>query len=354
MVIKKRICVLVLMVLTFVALPYFAPKISGQEKKDRKPVHIQFRTAGFGGITYIMGFAWADLINKSHPWLRGSAMETLGSIENVKVTAENPAKRKYTIMLVTGVQAEVAWVGTKPYFDKAYPDLMAVANCTIYTQGICTYDSKIKKLQDLAGKRFAYSTFGSAHTLLLDTALKGAGVYDKIKIQRMTIEAGANALMDGLVDATISAGFPCAKFDLKKRTGEKFLPSPGISEMMSKGRLYVIEASEEEIKRGSEIAGAKSAWMIVPKDSYAPNLPDREMGALAFQNVWWAFPDMSDEMVYEAVKVMYDHHKRFVEYHPVGDCVTPRMMTYVPIPENRWHPGALKFYREKGIKIGIE
>ncbi len=62
---------------------------------------------------------------------------------------------------------------------------------------------------------------------------------------------------------------------------------------------------------------------------------------------------MSEELVYEFTKAIYNNTDKFKDYHGDGKLLTKKTVARVGVPEGLFHPGALKFYREKGIKPGI-
>ena len=77
--------------------------------------------------------------------------------------------------------------------------------------------------------------------------------------------------------------------------------------------------------------------------SRAPAAP---VEGYAHANSWWADAEMSDEIVYEIAKCIYENAKD-------GQLVTQKTIARISVPEGLFHPGALKFYKDRGIKPGI-
>ncbi len=63
---------------------------------------------------------------------------------------------------------------------------------------------------------------------------------------------------------------------------------------------------------------------------------------------------MPEDIVYEITKTIYENAEKFGSYHAVGKGVTKDNVATLSYPEEMFHPGAVRFYREHGIKIGIE
>lgn len=83
-------------------------------------VDIQIYSAQFGGVNYLAGMAIAELLNKNHPWIRATNIETAGASENIKrMDKDDPATTARAIRTTTGT---VFWTATngRPPFEKKY------------------------------------------------------------------------------------------------------------------------------------------------------------------------------------------------------------------------------------------
>jgi len=68
---------------------------------------------------------------------------------------------------------------------------------------------------------------------------------------------------------------------------------------------------------------------------------------------WWTGTEAAPEVVYEFCKVLYENVEKFKDYLSPATCPVKDEMAYLPIDsEEEMHPGALKFYKEMGLKIG--
>jgi TRAP-type uncharacterized transport system substrate-binding protein len=73
---------------------------------------------------------------------------------------------------------------------------------------------------------------------------------------------------------------------------------------------------------------------------------------------WAAGEQVSDEIVYEVTRVMYEAAEKgeFGQYHVIGKGMTPDFVvsSFWPTEEDcrkNYHPGALKYFDERGIKL---
>jgi len=48
---------------------------------------------------------------------------------------------------------------------------------------------------------------------------------------------------------------------------------------------------------------------------------------------------------------MYENIEKFKEYTHMGAILTKETMASLSVPESSYHPAAVKFYKQKGIKI---
>ena len=88
----------------------------------------------------------------------------------------------------------------------------------------------------------------------------------------------------------------------------------------------------------------------LPRATY-PSLTEDYLTVGLF-NFFVAHKDLPEDLVYRAVKAVYDNHERLVRAHSAGretvlDNVTRD--TFLPL-----HPGAVRYYREIGVALPAE
>jgi len=152
--------------------------------------------------------------------------------------------------------------------------------------------------------------------------------------------------MDGLIDVIYSPGHWCG--------GDKFILHPLMTEPLQVKDIHFIPLTHEELERGSKISGWPCSTKIVPAGAFAPNVPAQDMLAIINMLGWYAYPEVDDEILYEAVRVAYEHMEAFGEAHVGMTVMSPETIAWLPAAsEAEVHPGALKYYQENGIKVSV-
>ena len=91
------------------------------------------------------------------------------------------------------------------------------------------------------------------------------------------------------------------------------------------------------------------------KDAIAPGVP-KSAGSVAYLNPigYSAYTELPEDVVYEILKVTTENWKMYKDYHPSGPAWVPENMGLFPVPKERWHPGARKFFAERKINYGLK
>ena len=299
-----------------------------------------------GGTVYVLSFALAEILKKHHSWLRIQPMEARGSMGNLKVLSEQPAARKDTVFFTTEVSNVYAREAKKP-FDKPYKGARAIAAITSSTMALATLDKNIKTKEDLAGKRLMTlrpgTTAAVCHKALISDIW---GLGDKVKISHGDFGPIRDALKDGLVDlgAQPINGFP----------GTFFGPIPTLTDLMATKDVYFFKVSAESVRQIAKVTGLPVFPASVPAGAIGPKQTE-PIENFGFSISWWADQEMDPELVYEFTKAVYDYADKFQEYAGAqGKFITRNKLGSIQVPEELFHPGAVKFYKEKGIKVGAD
>ena len=86
---------------------------------------------------------------------------------------------------------------------------------------------------------------------------------------------------------------------------------------------------------------------VVPKGTYKSN-KDKDIETLTLWNFMVVHKDTPDDFVYEVLKNTFGNIDILIAAHNSAVEVKPENVIYSPVP---LHPGAVKFYQEKGIKL---
>lgn len=310
-------------------------------------VEIQVYSAKFGGVNYVAGVTIAELLNKYHPWIKATNLETTGTIENIKQDDGDPAKKAITLRANVSIPYWLAVDGTEPLYDKAY-NIMPIASFSVNLGGLfVTADPSIKTPQDLKGKKVGVGGKGSAFLAETQFVLKDCwDIWDEIQPEYLDFNSSRDAFMDGLLDVVYSPG--------QWVGGNSFVVHPLMQEVLQTREVGILTPTIAEIQKGKAASGWSIGSMTVPKDAFKENVPAADVTIVPGSLFFSAYPEMDEEVVYEITRIMYEHTDAFVEAHKSMGAISPEIMAFLPAAdESQVHPGALKFYKEKGIKVSV-
>ncbi|MCJ7593935.1 MAG: TAXI family TRAP transporter solute-binding subunit [Desulfobacterales bacterium] len=342
--VKKSCSMMVTLILVavFLTAGSFRPSPALAQEKT----NIKIFSVPLGGTVYVLSFALAEVINKYHPWIRAEGLEGRGSMANLKILAENPAARKNTLIFTNELSEIYAKNAVKP-FTKPYKGARAIAAMSGTTVLFVTLDKNIKTKDDFIGKRVMTMRPGSSTTILHQILIKDVWkIGDKVKLSFGDFAASKDGLKDGLIDIGVQpiTGYP----------GVAWEATPALDELMATKEVYFIDLPPEDVKAIAKISGFPVAPSKVPAGSIGPKQTNPAQG-YGHSLSWWVDETMDEKVVYEITKVIYDYADKFADYAGAqGKLVSRKSMAKVDVAEELFHPGALKFYKEKGMKVGEE
>jgi len=332
--------------LTIVCIGITLSLLSGlcyAEGKSKKPYKIDIYTYRVGTFTYAMGVAWADFINKDSSWVRGTAMESPGPVVLERLLIKDPSMRKNVLGYVKRWESETAYTP----FKKKHDRIRDIAAIGFAFNGFITLNPNIKSLKDLSGKRVGLGASPSPgrvdlpKAVILESGAKG------VKFSEHGFVDGVRALGDGVIDALLVAV-------LLKDSGKMiFAANPALSQVLTTKKVNFLSFDEKPfnacLKRLNKIAKSVYFLQQIP----AGSLPQQNApwGAQGSPVNWGCDVEMPEDVVYEITKIMAENAASFQKYHPLGKIVTPNNMALTG-EEEKVHLGALKFYKENGIKVG--
>jgi TRAP transporter TAXI family solute receptor len=164
--------------------------------------------------------------------------------------------------------------------------------------------------------------------------LEAAGVHPETDIQKQALGAAqsADALRDGKIDAFFwSGGIPTgALLDLASRRGRTMKLVPNGELLPALQHRY-----------GSSVYHAS----MIPKETYPGTGAD--VTVISVSNVLAAHEALSEELAYRITKALFDHHAELAAIHPeAAKLALETAVQGSPIP---FHPGAVRFYKERGV-----
>ncbi|MBU2499160.1 MAG: TAXI family TRAP transporter solute-binding subunit [Proteobacteria bacterium] len=296
----------------------------------QKEVRLTIATGGTGGVYYPLGGGMANVISKYVSYVEATAEVTAASVDNCLLVGG----KKSDMALI---MADVGWdaYSGKGKFKEKLP-ITTLAVLYPNNMHIVTLQGKgIEKVSDLKGKRVSTGSPGSG------TEVKGLRVLEAYGLDpdkdmtrdRLGASESSGALKDGKIDAYFwDGGLPTASVtDLGATPGVKLMlvgHGDGVAKMREKyGPLYV---------KGT-----------IPAKTYPGQ--DADVSIALVWNLLICNPAMKDKVAYDIVKTLFDHKPELIAVHRMAENIKLEpQIDGSPIP---FHPGALRYFKEKGIHI---
>src|SRR5947208_3634127 len=294
--------------------------------------NISIATGGTGGVYYPLGGGVAAVLSKYVPGMQATAEVTGGSVDNLKLIGSG---KPYIALSMADAAQDAARGEDKFKGNKVpvktlmilYPNRMHVVS--IEGRGV-------SRMSDLKGKRVSTGSPGSATEVMAFRLIEAAGL-DKdsdLKRERLGAAESVNAIKDGKIDAFFwVGGLPTAAVtDLANTPNTKVRlidHADAVAAMNKKyGNLYV----EDTI--------AKSTYKGMDTDNHQATV----------MNILVTNESMDDKTAYNIVKTIFDRKDDIVAVHKeaINFKLESQKQAATPIP---FHPGALKYFTEKGIKV---
>lgn len=297
------------------------------------PYALSIWTGGTGGVYYPLGVKLSELLNKYASDVITASVSTSGaSVANMRALAAGDANLVF-------VQNDIAYYAYKGIymFEGSRVDI-ARGVAVLYpevVQIVVRADSGIGSIYDLSGKRVAVGAAGSGTAVEAELILRAAGVWDYITPQYMDFATAASALKLGQIEAAfIVAG----------------IPTSAVLELSATVPVNLVEVPDEVLSKLIEQGYRFFTRYTVPAGTYTGMTSDvRTVAVMAMLAVR---ADVPEHVVYTALKVMFDRLSELREAHArAKDIELAKALEGMPIP---LHPGAIRFYQEKGISVPAE
>jgi hypothetical protein len=298
----------------------------GQAQNADWPKSLTLGTASPGGVYYVYGEAVAQILTERLK-VTVNHLPTQGPVHNVKLIESGGAQLG---MITMGVGLQ-GWNGTADWTaGQRYRKMRALF--PMYDtpfQVVVLQRSGISALAQLEQKRVGVGPRAGTGGTYVPVIMKILGI--SAQISNGSFADMASELFAGRHDAIVTL------------TGA---PLPAIQEVGKKEPITFISLSSEQrdtIRKAlPEFSGS-----IIPAGTY-PTL-DKDYMTLGVYNFAIGQADLPDDLVYQLVKAIHGNHARLLKAHPTAAETVPQNVvknTFLP-----FHPGAIRYYREVGIKI---
>ena len=294
--------------------------------------NISIATGGTGGVYYPMGGGLAAILSKTVPGMQATAEVTGGSVDNLKLIGSG----KPYIGFSMSDAAQDAFRGEDKFKSGKVP-LRTLAILYPNRMHVVSVEGRgVKNINDLKGKRVSTGSPGSATEVMAFRVIEAAGLdKDKdMKRERLGVAESVNAIKDGKIDAFFwVGGLPTAAVtDLANTPGTKIVMvdhADTVAAMNKKyGNLYVQD--------------------VIPKATYKGMDVDNKQATV--MNILVAHENMDEKTAYSVVKTLFEKRDDMIAVHKeaANFKFDKQRASASPVP---FHPGALKFFAEKGVKV---
>jgi len=289
-------------------------------------VKLILATGGTAGTYYPYGGAMSKIWNSKIPGMNVTAQATGASVENVRLINKDEVE----LAMVQSDTIDFAFKAQETFKEKLtkmavvavlYPELIHI---------VVRGDLGIQSFSGLRGKKIGVGAPGSGteanYRQLLDLYKIGK---DDVSAQYLSFAESADQFKDNRIDAfMVTGGVPTsAIMDVATQRSIKILPIEDTMLSILTNKYPFLSAA------------------VIPANSYKGVTTDVKTAAV--NAVLIAHPKLSDDVVYSLTKALFENQAELASAHAKGKVLSLQgAVVGVSIP---FHPGAAKYYKEKGV-----
>lgn len=288
-------------------------------------------TGGTGGTYYPLGGMLAQLISNNVE-LNGSKLSATAETGNASVANATLLGREgVESAFVAADILDAAYKGVNQFEGKPITNLRALGSLYPETvQLVVRANSGIKSVADLKGKSVSSGSPGSGQWQLLGDLLAAYGVNrEDVKEDYSSFSQSVEKIKDGNLDASlITAGAPTAS----------------VIELSNAHDIMIVPLTGPAIDKLRKVQ-PYYAKTILPANSYKGQTDPVE--TIAVRAIWSTHASLDESLAYNVVKALYENTETLAKVHTKGKEISlDTALESVSIP---LHPGAERYYREKGL-----
>ena len=289
-------------------------------------VKLILATGGTAGTYYPYGGAMSKIWNSKIPGMNVTAQATGASVENVRLMNKDEVE----LALVQSDTIDFAFKAQETFKEKLtkmagvavlYPELIHI---------VVRGDLGIQSFSGLRGKKIGVGAPGSGteanYRQLLDIYKMSK---DDVSAQYLSFAESADQFKDNRIDAfMVTGGVPTsAIMDVATQRNIKILPIEDTMLSILTNKYPFLSAA------------------VIPANSYKGVTTDVKTAAV--NAVLIAHPKLSTDVVYSLTKALFENQAELASAHAKGKVLSLQgAVVGVSIP---FHPGAAKYYKEKGV-----
>jgi TRAP transporter TAXI family solute receptor len=303
---------------------------SGSDGSKRR---LSIATGGTGGVFFPYGGGIAKIISEQLDNVEATAEVTAASVDNLKFLEQGTSDLAFTM----ADMAQDAHLGRDVFSDFGTVRVRTLAVLySSYLHLVARADEGISSLADLRGRVVSTGAAGSGTTVIARRMLRADGLEPgrDIREQSLGVAQSVDALKDGKIDAFFfQGGLPTASIlDL--------VNSPGVTP-----RLIPTDAPLPKLEQ--QFGPSLYYREIIPRATYST---DSDIPVTAVAVLLVASETIPEDLAHDITQVLFDKQTELAAIHPQARTLSlATALTGSPIP---FHPGAIRFYRERNVWTG--
>jgi TRAP transporter TAXI family solute receptor len=283
-------------------------------------------TGGTSGVYYPLGVAIGKIYSDKLPNVKTQVQATKASVENLILLQQGRGE----IAFALGDSVKSAWEGDEEAGFKSKLDKLRVIGAIYpnYIQIVATADSGIKTLADLKGKSLSVGAPKSGTELNSRAILAAAGLSykDLGKVEYLPFAESVDLMKNRQLNATLqSAGLGVAS----------------LKDLSTSTEITVVSVPKEVVDK----IGPPFVSVKIPANTYTGQ--DKDVPTAAVVNYLVTSSAVPDDLAYQMTKLIFENLPELANSHVAGkEIKLETAATGSPIP---LHPGAIRYYKEKGL-----
>lgn len=325
----KKVTFLLLVVLLSMSLLMGCSSKQGDAPAAKEKVKLKFPTASTTGAVYPLGSALANLWNTKIDGVNVSAEASNGGVQNLNLIAD---KEAHVSVAVTSIITEQRQ-GVNSFKGRAYDGVRILTSLYAnYNQVVVRKGTGFNTIKDIKGKTFAVGAPGSTMEVETKTHVEQAGLKYPGDFKAQFV--GSTEALDLMRNRQIDGFMMMAG-----------IPTAAVTEALSTAN-GMIASIDEDIITGLK---AKYPWYtraVIPAGTYDGQ--DKDVVTTAIQIMLICDKNLPDDVAYNLVKAMWENldsikaTNKVVKDMNINNAV--KDTAGIPL-----HPGAEKYYKEKGV-----
>lgn len=293
---------------------------------------LNIATGGTGGVYYPLGGGFGNILGKEYPGMTVTAQVTGGSVANLQLVGSGKADMAYS-------QVDAAWDavnGKDKFASGKLPIRALVVMYANHMHAVTVDGTGIEKIEDLKGKRVSTGSPGSATEVFANRVLEAAGIdHEKdIKKERLGVAESVNAIKDKKIDAFMWVGG---------------LPTAAVTDLAAtpNTKIKLLDFAHLTAKMNAKY-GPLYAENTIPSATYKGMDKDNQNNSV--WNILVVNEKTPEDLAYKLTKTMLEKREDLALVHKEALNIKPELQSSKRAGI-QWHPGALKYFKEKGIKV---